>query len=153
MMGDAYRVAKQAYDKKDKTMTTRDAGLTKEQVEAAEVHTAGSSHCGEIKSKSAFSRDSTGGRDSRRERKKRGGWGQGGMYPNIYENKNLSYRLFYSRYGGEIERERYVMGVHNIYIINYENICTRRTQEHTHTYYKSYKQSGAAEAKDKTKEK
>jgi hypothetical protein len=25
MMGDAYRVAKQAYDKKDKTMTTRDA--------------------------------------------------------------------------------------------------------------------------------
>jgi hypothetical protein len=59
MMGDAYRVAKQAYDKKDKTMTTRDAGLTKEQVEAAEVHAAGSSHCGEIKSKSAFSRDST----------------------------------------------------------------------------------------------
>jgi hypothetical protein len=40
-------------------MTTRDAGLTKEQVEAAEVHAAGSSHCGEIKSKSAFSRDST----------------------------------------------------------------------------------------------
>jgi hypothetical protein len=59
MMGDAYRVAKQAYDKKDKTMTTRDAGLTQEQVEAAEVHAAGSSHCGEIKSKSAFSRDST----------------------------------------------------------------------------------------------
>jgi hypothetical protein len=59
MMGDAYRVAKQAYDKKDKTMTTRDAGLTKDQVEAAEVHAAGSSHCGEIKSKSAFSRDST----------------------------------------------------------------------------------------------
>jgi hypothetical protein len=59
MMGDAYRVAKQAYDKKDKTMTTRDAGLTKEQVGAAEVHAAGSSHCGEIKSKSAFSRDST----------------------------------------------------------------------------------------------
>jgi hypothetical protein len=59
MMGDAYRVAKQAYDKKDKTMTTRDAGLTKEQVEAAEVHAAGSSHCGEIKSKSAFSRYST----------------------------------------------------------------------------------------------
>jgi hypothetical protein len=59
MMGDAYRVAKQAHDKKDKTMTTRDAGLTKEQVEAAEVHAAGSSHCGEIKSKSAFSRDST----------------------------------------------------------------------------------------------
>jgi hypothetical protein len=58
-MGDAYRVAKQAYDKKDKTMTTRDAGLTKEQVEAAEVHAAGSSHCGEIKSKSAFSRYST----------------------------------------------------------------------------------------------
>jgi hypothetical protein len=46
MMGDAYRVAKQAYDKKDKTMTTRDAGLTQEQVEAAEVHAAaaGSSH-------------------------------------------------------------------------------------------------------------
>jgi hypothetical protein len=42
MMGDAYRVAKQAYDKKDKTMTTRDAGLTQEQVEAAEVHAAGS---------------------------------------------------------------------------------------------------------------
>jgi hypothetical protein len=40
-------------------MTTRDAGLTQEQVEAAEVHAAGSSHCGEIKSKSAFSRDST----------------------------------------------------------------------------------------------
>jgi hypothetical protein len=60
MMGDAYRVAKQAYDKKDKTMTTRDAGLTQEeQVEAAEVHAAGSSHCGEIKSKSAFSRYST----------------------------------------------------------------------------------------------
>jgi hypothetical protein len=59
MMGDAYRVAKQAYDKKDKTMTTRDAGLTKEQVEAAEVHAAGSSHCGKIKSKSAFSRYST----------------------------------------------------------------------------------------------
>jgi hypothetical protein len=60
MMGDAYRVAKQAYDKKDKTMTTRDAGLTQEeQVEAAEVHAAGSSHCGEIKSKSASSRDST----------------------------------------------------------------------------------------------
>jgi uncharacterized RmlC-like cupin family protein len=38
MMGDAYRVAKQAYDKKDKTMTTRDAGLTQEPVEAAEVH-------------------------------------------------------------------------------------------------------------------
>jgi hypothetical protein len=57
MMGDAYRVAKQAYDKKDKTMTT--AGLTQEQVEAAEVHAAGSSHCGEIKSKSAFSRYST----------------------------------------------------------------------------------------------
>jgi hypothetical protein len=35
------------------------AGLTKEQVEAAEVHAAGSSHCGEIKSKSAFSRYST----------------------------------------------------------------------------------------------
>jgi hypothetical protein len=60
MMGDAYRVAKQAYDKKDKTMTTRDAGVTQEQVEAAEVHAAGSSHCGEIKSKSAFSRHSTG---------------------------------------------------------------------------------------------
>jgi hypothetical protein len=59
MMGDAYRVAKQAYDKKDQTMTTRDAGLTQEQVEAAEVHAAGSSHCGEIKSKSAFSRYST----------------------------------------------------------------------------------------------
>jgi hypothetical protein len=41
-------------------MTTRDAGLTQEQVEAAEVHAAGSSHCGEIKSKSAFSRYSTG---------------------------------------------------------------------------------------------
>jgi hypothetical protein len=41
MMGDAYRVAKQAYDKKDKTMTTRDAGLTQEQVEAAEVRAAG----------------------------------------------------------------------------------------------------------------
>jgi hypothetical protein len=40
-------------------MTTRDAGLTKDQVEAAEVHAAGSSHCGEIKSKSAFSRYST----------------------------------------------------------------------------------------------
>jgi hypothetical protein len=40
-------------------MATRDAGLTKEQVEAAEVHAAGSSHCGEIKSKSAFSRYST----------------------------------------------------------------------------------------------
>jgi hypothetical protein len=40
-------------------MTTRDAGLTQEQVEAAEVHAAGSSHCGEIKSKSAFSRHST----------------------------------------------------------------------------------------------
>jgi hypothetical protein len=34
MMGEAYRVAKQAYDKKDKTMTTRDAGLTQEQVGA-----------------------------------------------------------------------------------------------------------------------
>jgi hypothetical protein len=45
-------------------MTTRDAGLTKEQVEAAEVHAAGSSHCGEIKSKSAFSRHSTGVRAS-----------------------------------------------------------------------------------------
>jgi hypothetical protein len=33
--------------------------LTQEQVEAAEVHAAGSSHCGEIKSKSAFSRYST----------------------------------------------------------------------------------------------
>jgi hypothetical protein len=43
----------------EETMTTRDAGLTQEQVEAAEVHAAGSSHCGEIKSKSAFSRDST----------------------------------------------------------------------------------------------
>jgi hypothetical protein len=43
-------------------MTTRDAGLTQEQVEAAEVHAAGSSHCGEIKSKSksAFSCYSTG---------------------------------------------------------------------------------------------
>jgi hypothetical protein len=41
-------------------MTTRDAGLTQEQVEAAEVHAAGSSHCGEIKSKSAFSSYSTG---------------------------------------------------------------------------------------------
>jgi hypothetical protein len=40
-------------------MTTRDAGLTQEQVEAAEVHAAGSSHCGEIKSKSASSRYST----------------------------------------------------------------------------------------------
>jgi hypothetical protein len=40
-------------------MTTRDAGLTQEPVEAAEVHAAGSSHCGEIKSKSAFCRDST----------------------------------------------------------------------------------------------
>jgi hypothetical protein len=40
-------------------MTTRDAGLTQEQVEAAEVHAAGSSHCGEIKGKSAFSRYST----------------------------------------------------------------------------------------------
>jgi hypothetical protein len=40
-------------------MTTHDAGLTQEQVEAAEVHAAGSSHCGEIKSKSVFSRDST----------------------------------------------------------------------------------------------
>jgi hypothetical protein len=59
MMGDVYRVAKQAYDKKDKTMTTRDAGLTQERANAAEVHAAGSSHCGEIKSKSAFSRDST----------------------------------------------------------------------------------------------
>jgi chlorite dismutase len=59
MMGDAYRVAKQAYDKEDKTMTTRDAGLTQEQVEAAEVHAAGSSHCGEIRRKSAFSRYST----------------------------------------------------------------------------------------------
>jgi hypothetical protein len=59
MMGDAYRVAKQAYDKQDKTMATRDAGLTQEQVEAVEVHAAGSSHCGEIKSKSASSRDST----------------------------------------------------------------------------------------------
>jgi hypothetical protein len=58
-MGDAYRVAKQAYDKQDKTMATRDAGLTKEPVEAAEVHAAGSSHCGEIKSKIASSRDST----------------------------------------------------------------------------------------------
>jgi hypothetical protein len=48
-----------AYDKKDKTMTTRDAGLTQEPIEAAEVHAAGSSHCGEIKIKSAFSRDST----------------------------------------------------------------------------------------------
>jgi hypothetical protein len=63
MMGDAYRVAKQAYHKKDKTMTTRDAGLTQEQVEAAEVHAAGSSHCGEIKSKSASSRDSTRARE------------------------------------------------------------------------------------------
>jgi hypothetical protein len=43
-------------------MTTRDAGLTQEQVEAAEVHAAGSSHCGEIKSKRAFSRDSTAAR-------------------------------------------------------------------------------------------
>jgi hypothetical protein len=51
MMGDAYCVVKQAYDKKDKTMTTRDAGPTQEPVEAAEVHAAGSSHCGEIKSK------------------------------------------------------------------------------------------------------
>jgi hypothetical protein len=59
MMGDAYHVAKQAYDKKGKTMTTLDAGLTQEQVEAAEVHAAGSSHCSEIKSKSALSRDST----------------------------------------------------------------------------------------------
>jgi hypothetical protein len=59
MMGDAYRVAKQAYDKQDKTMATRDAGLTQEQVEAAKVHAAGSSHCREIKSKSAFSRYST----------------------------------------------------------------------------------------------
>jgi hypothetical protein len=62
MMGDAYRVAKQAYHKKDKTTTTRDAGLTQEQVEAAEVHAAGSSHCGEIKIKSASSRDSTASR-------------------------------------------------------------------------------------------
>jgi hypothetical protein len=59
MMSDAYHVAQQELDKKDKTMATRDAGLTKEQVEAAEVHAAGSSHCGEIKSKSAFSRYST----------------------------------------------------------------------------------------------
>jgi hypothetical protein len=67
MMGDAYRyrVAKQAYDKKDKTMTTRDAGLTQEQVEAAEVHAAGLSHCGEIKSKSSFSRYSTACRGRR----------------------------------------------------------------------------------------
>jgi hypothetical protein len=59
MMSDAYHVAQQELDKKDKTMATRDAGLTKEQIEAAEVHAAGSSHCGEIKSKSAFSRYST----------------------------------------------------------------------------------------------
>jgi hypothetical protein len=61
MMSDAYHVAQQGLDKKDKTMATRDAGLTKEQVETAEVHAAGSSHCGEIKSKSksAFSRYST----------------------------------------------------------------------------------------------
>jgi hypothetical protein len=59
MMSDAYHVAQQELDKKDKTMATRDAGLTKGQVEAAEVHAAGSSHCGEIKSKSAFSRYST----------------------------------------------------------------------------------------------
>jgi hypothetical protein len=65
MMGDAYRVAKQAYDKKDKTMTTRDAGLTQEPVEAAKVHAAGSSHCGEIKSKSASSRYSTDEKDER----------------------------------------------------------------------------------------
>jgi hypothetical protein len=47
MMGDAYRVAKPAYDKQDKTMTTREAGLTQKQV-AAKVHAAGSSHRGEI---------------------------------------------------------------------------------------------------------
>jgi hypothetical protein len=52
-------------------MTTRDAGLTKEQVEAAEVHAAGSSHCGEIKSKSAFSRDSTCRQAGRREQTRR----------------------------------------------------------------------------------
>jgi hypothetical protein len=55
-------------------MTTRDAGLTQEQVEAAEVHAAGSSHCGEIKSKSAFSRHSTAhGRDSLTIQEQRGG--------------------------------------------------------------------------------
>jgi hypothetical protein len=59
MMSDADHVAQQELNKKDKTKATRDAGLTKEQVETAEVHAAGSSHCGEIKSKSAFSRYST----------------------------------------------------------------------------------------------
>jgi hypothetical protein len=67
MMGDAYRVAKQAYVKQDKTMATRDAGLTKEQVEAAEVHAAGSSHCAKIKSKSASRRDSTQRRPAQRQ--------------------------------------------------------------------------------------
>jgi hypothetical protein len=59
MMSDAYHVAQQELDKKDKDMATRGAGLTQELLEAAEVHAAGSSHCGEIKSKSAFSRYST----------------------------------------------------------------------------------------------
>jgi hypothetical protein len=70
MMSDASHVAQQELDKEDKTMATRDAGLTKEQVEAAEVHAAGSSHCGEIKSKRAFSRYSTG---THRHRTGRGG--------------------------------------------------------------------------------
>jgi hypothetical protein len=65
MMSDAYHVAQQELDKKDKDMATLGAGLTQELVEAeveaeaAEVHAARSSHCGAIKSKSAFSRYST----------------------------------------------------------------------------------------------
>jgi hypothetical protein len=61
MMSDAYYVAQQELDKnkKDRDMATRGAGLTQKLLEASEVHAAGSSHCGEIKSKSAFSRYST----------------------------------------------------------------------------------------------
>jgi hypothetical protein len=59
MTGDAHYVAKQAYDKQDKTMSTRDAGPTQDQVEAAQVHAAGSSHHGKIKDYK-LNRDSTG---------------------------------------------------------------------------------------------
>jgi hypothetical protein len=60
-MGDASRAApqEQEFDKQDKTIGTRAAGLTQDQPRAAKVHAAGSTHPGETKVKNKLSRDST----------------------------------------------------------------------------------------------
>jgi hypothetical protein len=55
----AFRETVGEYDKKDKDMEARDAGQTQEYQDTAKVHAAGSSHCGEIKSKDGDSRNST----------------------------------------------------------------------------------------------